>query len=75
MKTIRISDRLYSKVRQKAKSEGCTVDGLVARELDAALSRNTTKHNRRVRPPIIRSKRPGTLHLDNARIFEIIDFP
>jgi hypothetical protein len=30
---------------------------------------------RRINLPIVRSKRPGTLNLDNTRIFEIIDFP
>jgi hypothetical protein len=26
------------------------------------------------RPPVIESKRPGSLRLDNAEIYEIIDF-
>jgi hypothetical protein len=30
---------------------------------------------RRVKLPVIHSKRPGTLYLDNARIFELIEFP
>jgi hypothetical protein len=30
---------------------------------------------KRVKLPIIRSKQPATLELDNAKIFEIISFP
>jgi hypothetical protein len=68
-------DGLYSKLRQNAKEEGCTVERLIARELEAALSTDRVTPHRRVKLPIIHSKEPGTLHLDNERIFELIDFP
>jgi hypothetical protein len=74
VKTIRISNELYAKLRKMAEDGACTVR-LIVRELEAALFRNTVKPRRRVKLPIIRSKRPGTLYLDNERIFELIDFP
>jgi hypothetical protein len=72
--TIEIPDRLHSRLRRKAKAEACTVAELILEALEASLVPDVPKP-RRVRPPIIRSKRPGTLYLDNAKIFEIIDFP
>ena len=42
----------------------------VAREL-----KDGDRRTRRVSLPIVPSKRPGTLELDNAKIFEIIPFP
>ena len=75
VKTIRISNGLYAKLRKMAEDGACTVGRLIVRELEAALFRNTVKPRRRVKLPIIRSKRPGTLYLDNERIFELIDFP
>ena len=76
VKTIRIPNRLYAKILRKAKEERCTVERLLVREIKATLSRDKLRsQQRRVTPPIIHSKRPGTLYLDNARIFEIIDFP
>jgi antitoxin Phd len=40
-----------------------------------ALKGNRRKLGRKVRLPLVRSKRPGTLHLDNAKIYELISFP
>lgn len=35
----------------------------------------TSRRRRRVSLPLVRSKQPGTVALDNAKIFEIIPFP
>lgn len=34
-----------------------------------------SRRRRRVSLPLVRSKQPGTVALDNAKIFEIIPFP
>ena len=48
---------------------------LILRGVEAELQSNRRKRGRRVSLPIIRSKRPGSLRLDNAKIYEIIPFP
>jgi flagellar motor component MotA len=65
--TLDIPDPLHRKLKQKAASDGCTMKALIIRGVERELSGR--------RPPIIASKRPGSLQLDNAKIFEIIPFP
>lgn len=38
-------------------------------------SKSAKAPRRKVKLPIVRSKQPGTLELDNGKIFEIISFP
>jgi hypothetical protein len=71
---IEIPKHLRSKLLEKAKVEGSTLDELIIRALETFLTTRISKP-RRVKLPIIRSKRPGTLDLDNEKIFQIIDFP
>ena len=72
--TIDIPDPLYRQLKGKAASEGRSVKELVLRGVEQEL-RNRGRKTRRVSLPIVPSKRPGTLDLDNAKIFEIIPFP
>ena len=72
--TIDIPDPLYRQLKGKAASEGRSVKELVLRGVEQEL-RNRGRKTRRVSLPIVPSKRPGTLELDNAKIFEIIPFP
>jgi len=39
---------------------------------DKARMRHKTSKNKRVKPPLVRSKQPGTLNLTNERIAEIL---
>lgn len=72
--TVDIPDPLYRQLKGKAASEGRSVKELVLRGVEQEL-RNRGRKARRVSLPIVPSKRPGTLELDNAKIFEIIPFP
>jgi len=72
--TIDIPDPLYRQLKGKAASEGRSVKELVLRGVEQEL-RSRGRKTRRVSLPIVPSKRPGTLELDNAKIFEIIPFP
>jgi len=69
---VDISDAAYRRLKAIAAEQGCSVKELILRGAENQL--DTRKRNR-IRPPIVRSKRPGTLHLTNARICEIIPFP
>jgi hypothetical protein len=72
--TVDIPDALYRALKKKAAHEGQSVKELLLRGVEQEL-RTKPKNSRKRRPPIIDSDRPGTLKLDNAKIFEIIPFP
>ena len=73
--TVDIPDPIYRRLKAQAASEGRSVRELILHGAEGALRRRSSKPGGRVRLPIVRSKRPGTLDLDNAKIYEIIPFP
>jgi hypothetical protein len=72
--TVDIPDPLYRELKGKAASEGRSVKELILRSVEQEL-RGRRARPRRVTLPIVSSKRPGSLKLDNDKIFEIIPFP
>lgn len=72
--TVDIPDALYRELKKKAAHEGQTVKELVLRGVELQL-RATKKKTARRQPPVIESDSPGSLDLDNAKIYEIIPFP
>jgi hypothetical protein len=73
--TVDIPDSLYRDLKSKAAEEGRSVKELVLRGVEAELRPRPRGRGRPVSLPLIRSKKPGTIELDNAKIFEIIPFP
>lgn len=73
--TVDIPDPVYRRLKSRAASEGSSAKELILRGVEQVLKRSQRKSRKRVRIPIIRSKRPGALELDNDKIFEIIPFP
>jgi hypothetical protein len=73
--TVDIPDALYRELKGKAASEGRSVKELILRSVEQELKNRRRRTKGRVSLPIVRSKRPGSLDLDNAKIFEIIPFP
>ena len=73
--TVDIPDTLYRELKSKAAREKVTVKQLILRGVQVELRSRSNKRKRRVSFPIIRSKRPGTLEIDNAKIYELISFP
>jgi hypothetical protein len=71
--TVDIPDPLYRQLKGKAASQGRSVKELVLRAVQSELNLKPQKAPRKA--PVIQSKHPGTLHLDNDKIFEIIPFP
>ena len=71
--TIDIPDPVYRRLKATAALRGSTIKqivcGLVERELGPPPRR---KKGHRVKLPLIHSKRPGTLHLTNALVNEIL---
>ena len=70
-----IPDALYRQLRARAVREGRSAKSLILRGVEQVLKDETPRAGRRVTLPLVLSKRPGTLRLDNARIYEIISFP
>jgi hypothetical protein len=72
--TVDIPDTLYRALRKKAAHEGQSVKQLVLREVELELGAKSRARRRR-RPPVIDADKPGSLNLDNAKIYQIISFP
>lgn len=73
--TVDIPDALYRELKSKAAREKRSVKQLILRGVEVELRSQVKKRRRRVSLPLIPSKRPGTLEIDNAKIFELIPFP
>lgn len=72
--TVDIPDPTYRKLKAKAAQQGRSVKALILRSVDAEL-RTGVRRKGRVRPPLVHSREPGTLDLNNEQIYEIIPFP
>ncbi len=74
--TVDIPDALYRELKSKAARERRSVKELILRGVEVELRiRLKQKQRRRVRLPLVPSNAPGTLEIDNAKIFEFIPFP
>ena len=73
--TIDIPDPTYRQLKAKAASEGRTVKAVLLEAAEQVLSPGGRAVVRRVELPLVRSRRPGSLELDNARIYDVISFP
>ncbi len=74
--TVDIPDALYRELTSKAAREKSSVKELILRGVEVELRiRRKRKQSRRLQLPLVRSKAPGTLDIDNAKIFELIPFP
>lgn len=69
-----IPDPVYRRLKTRAAREGSTAKELILRGVEIVLKEERQKP-KRVKLPLIRSKRPGTVYLDNAKIYEAISFP
>ena len=73
--TVDIPDAAYRQLKSQAASESTSVRALILRGVKQVLNSKPPAPPRRVTLPLVKSKRPGTLHLDNAKIYDIIGFP
>lgn len=73
--TIDIPDATYRRLKARAAREGRSVKALILEGAEHVLTTNDAAPGRTVEVPLVRSKRPGTLRLDNARIYDVISFP
>jgi hypothetical protein len=74
--TVDIPDPVYRRLKARAAREGRSAKELILRGVDQVLKAEPRPAGgRRVTLPIVPSKRPGTLVIDNAGIYDIIGFP
>lgn len=73
--TVDIPDSLYRELKSRAANEGRSVKELILRGVEQELRRPRKQHYRRISLPLIPSGRPGSVDLDNEKIFEIVPFP
>lgn len=73
--TVDIPDSIYRRLKSAAAVQGCSIKELVLRGVKAELEGSGKKcRKRKVKLPLIDSKKPGWLALTNTRINEIL-FP
>jgi hypothetical protein len=73
--TVDIPDPVYRRLKSRAARDGSSAKELILRGVQLLLKDTPRKSRKRVKLPLIKSKHPGTLDLDNAKIYELISFP
>jgi plasmid stability protein len=73
--TVDIPDRLYRRLKTRAAREGRSAKALILEGVEQVLDAKATGAGRRVVLPIVPSRRPGIMRIDNARIYDVISFP
>jgi len=72
--TIDIPDGMYRRLKARAATEGKPAKALILQGVEQVLD-SAPSTPRKIVVPVVRSKRPGSLRLDNARIYDVISFP
>ena len=72
--TVNIPAALYRELKSRAAQEKRPVKELILRMIGAKLPAKA-KRSKRVALPLIPSKAPGTLDIDNAKIYDLIFLP
>ena len=72
--TMDIPDETYRELKIKAAQEGTPVRQIVLRGIQRELEGTAGTPVRKLQLPLIRSSRPGTLHLTNEQIDELTAF-
>jgi len=73
--TVDIPDSLYQELKTKAIREKRSIKELIVRSVETEVRLASKKKRRRVVLPLVPSKRPGSLEIDNEKIHDLISFP
>ena len=74
--TVDIPDPLYRELKSRAARKGTTVKSEILESVSSHLrSQTPLPVARRLKLPIVNSGKPGSLDLDNEKIYDIIGFP
>ena len=69
--TVDIPDGMYRQLKARAAREGSSTRALILKGVREVLKAERQKGGTPAVLPIVRSKRPGTVALDNAVIYDI----
>jgi hypothetical protein len=72
---IELAESIYREGERVARSKGVTVEEFIIRALERELEREpaVASHRKRVTPPLLPSKEPGTLNLQDFNFDELLD--
>ncbi len=73
--TVDIPDTTYRLWKTRAAAEHGTVKQLLLRGAESVLREPVRKNVRRLKEPPLNRGIPGSLHLTNEIIYDLIDFP
>lgn len=73
--SIVIPDSLYSELKVRAALQGVTIREIALRGIQRELEETAAKPKPRLSAPILKSHAPGSIQIDNEKIYEIIDLP
>ena len=74
--TVDIPDSIYRELKSRAAIEGTTVKELILQGVTVRLQAPKPRpKTRRLTEPIVNTGVPGSLKLDNERIYDLIGFP
>lgn len=73
--SVEVPDETYRVLEALAVTEGTTVKELVLEGVDGVIKARKPVTVRRLRLPLIDSDNPGSLQLDNEKIYDLIGFP
>lgn len=69
--TVDIPDAMYRRLKSRAAREGSSTRALILKGVKEVLKAERQQSGPPVSLPIVRSKRPGTVALDNAAIYDL----
>jgi hypothetical protein len=72
---VDIPDAMHRRLKARAADEGKSAKALILRGIEQLLADRAVRATGKLVSPVIRSKRPGSLRIDNARIYDVISFP
>jgi hypothetical protein len=70
--TVDLPDALFRKMKATAALRGISLKQFITRAIETEVSKPQASKGYRVKLPLIRSKRPGTLDLTNAEIEDLL---
>lgn len=70
--TIDLPDPLFRELKAAAASRGMSLKTMIQRAVEAEIHLEERKAGRKVRFPLLPSKKPGTLNLTNAEIEDLL---
>lgn len=73
--TIDIPDAMYRRLKARAAREGRSAKTLILQGVEQVLGSNARAAGKPVILPMVKSRRPGSIRIDNARIYDVISFP